>query len=150
MSASLTDIPLKKLAEAFYNDTYLFDQNACSAPHTIFWLQDEHLEAAKDRFWNAVHEHAEHKYRLQAVVSVDKITAFYRQAAYMDVKYEKMPDNVAVRSELVELPKNIEDFRCTLFDRWMRLLRSSPPSTRHWGITDLKRTNSLISFAAIV
>ena len=107
------DADMKKLAEAFYNDTYLFDQNACSAPHTIFWLKDEHLEAAKDRFWNAVHEHAEHKYRLQAVMSVDKITAFYRQAAYMDVKYEKMPDNVVVRSELAELPKNIEDFRCT-------------------------------------
>lgn len=82
-------------------------------PILFFWLKDEHLEAAKDRFWNAVHEHAEHKYRLQAVMSVDKITAFYRQAAYMDVKYEKMPDNVVVRSELAELPKNIEDFRCT-------------------------------------
>lgn len=30
------DADMKKLAEAFYNDTYLFDQNACSAPHTIF------------------------------------------------------------------------------------------------------------------
>lgn len=30
------DADMKKLAEAFYNDTYLFDQNACSAPQTIF------------------------------------------------------------------------------------------------------------------
>lgn len=33
---SATDVEMKRLAEAFYNDTYLFDQNACSAPHTIF------------------------------------------------------------------------------------------------------------------
>jgi len=129
MEASETD--MKKLAEAFYNDTYLFDQNACSAPHCIFWVENGSnsssssngskevsvnvpvsVEAAKTKFWNAVHEHVIAKYQLQAVMSVDKLTAFYRQAACMDVKEEKMPDNVVVRTELHELPKNIEDFRC--------------------------------------
>ena len=103
---------MKKLAEAFYNDTYLFDQNACSAPHTIFWLKESTLEEAKNRFWNAVHEYVSAKYELQAVMSVDKLTAFYRQAVCMDVKAEPMPDNVVVRTELSELPKNIDDFRC--------------------------------------
>lgn len=106
------DADMKKLAEAFYNDTYLFDQNACSAPHTIFWLNDACLVEAKDKFWSAVHEHVSAKYQLQAVMSVDKLTAFYRQAACMDIKEEVMPDNVIVRAELSELPKNIEDFRC--------------------------------------
>ena len=106
------DADIKKLAEAFYNDTYLFDQNACSAPHTIFWLKSDNLDAAKNRFWTAVHEHTIKKYELQAVMAVDKLTAFYRQAACMDVRKQEMPDNVVVRSELAELPKNIEDFRC--------------------------------------
>ena len=109
------DAEMKKLAEAFYNDTYLFDQNACSAPHTIFWVKNEGEELvgkAKDKFWSAVYEHAKSKYQLQAVMSVDKLTAFYRQAACMDVKAEEMPDNLVVRAELLELPKNIEDFRC--------------------------------------
>lgn len=106
------DADMKKLAEAFYNDTYLFDQNACSAPHTIFWLNDSCLVEAKDKFWTAVHEHVSAKYQLQAVMSVDKLTAFYRQAACMDIKEEVMPDNVIVRAEFSELPKNIEDFRC--------------------------------------
>lgn len=110
MAAS--DAEMKKLAEAFYNDTYLFDQNACSAPHTIFWLRTVNLDAAKNRFWGVVHEHVAQKYELQAVMSVDKLTAFYRQAACMDVRKQDMPDNVVVRSELAELPKNIEDFRC--------------------------------------
>lgn len=106
------DAEIKKLAEAFYNDTYLFDQNACSAPHTIFWLKSDNLDVAMSRFWSAVHEHTAKKYELQAVMSVDKLTAFYRQAACMKVRKQDMPDNVIVRSELAELPKNIEDFRC--------------------------------------
>ena len=27
-----------KIAQGFYNDTYLFDQNACTAPHLLIWL----------------------------------------------------------------------------------------------------------------
>ena len=108
-----SDAEMKKLAETFYNDTYLFDQNACSAPHTIFWVEKgSKVQEAKERFWNAVHEHVAAKYQLQAVMSVDKLTAFYRQAACMDVRKEEMPDNIVVRTELKELPKNIEDFRC--------------------------------------
>ena len=108
-----SDAKMKKLAETFYNDTYLFDQNACSAPHTIFWDEKgSKVQEAKERFWNAVHEHVAAKYQLQAVMSVDKLTAFYRQAACMDVRKEEMPDNIVVRTELKELPKNIEDYRC--------------------------------------
>lgn len=110
MNAS--DAEIKKLAEAFYNDTYLFDQNACSAPHTIFWQRSEALAEAKSRFWNAVHNYTKSKYQLQAVMSVDKLTAFYRQAANMDIRKSTMPDNLIVRTELTELPKNIEDYRC--------------------------------------
>lgn len=110
LSASDTDI--KKLAESFYNDTYLFDQNACSAPHTIFWLNNDKLETAKTRFWEAVHNYTAVKYQLQAVMAVDKLTAFYRQAVCVDIKKEVMPDNVVVRTELGELPTNIEDYRC--------------------------------------
>lgn len=108
-----SDSEIKKLAVAFYNDTYLFDQNACSAPHTIFWLQSEHLKEVQDRFWTAVYENVFEKYELQPVMSVDKLTAFYRQAVCMDVRKKSMPDNLIVRTELRELPKNIEDYRCS-------------------------------------
>ena len=30
-------INLKKLVNNFYNDTFLYDQNACSSPHLILW-----------------------------------------------------------------------------------------------------------------
>lgn len=117
-----TDAEMKRLAEAFYNDTYLFDQNACSAPHCVFWVTNGaaglnsagglNVEAAKAKFWKAVYHHVSKRYQLQAVMSVDKLTAFYRQAACMNIKEERMPDNVVVRVELSELPKNIEDYRC--------------------------------------
>ena len=31
---------IKKLAQNFYNDTYSIDQNACSSPRVIYWLND--------------------------------------------------------------------------------------------------------------
>ena len=53
-----SDAEMKKLAEAFYNDTYLFDQNACSAPHTIFWVTNDNgngnVDKAKEKFWNCL------------------------------------------------------------------------------------------------
>lgn len=110
MSASETE--MKKLAEAFYNDTYLFDQNACSAPHTIFWMNCDCLKDAKKKFWDAIHSIVSDKYKLQAVMSVDKLTAFYRQAASTDITEEEMPDNAVVRVELTNLPVNIDEFRC--------------------------------------
>ena len=107
-----TDEEIKKLAETFYNDTYLFDQNACSAPHTIFWLSTPELDAAKKRFWDAVHDYTKEKYQLQAVMSVDKLTAFFKQAVNMDIQKEQMPDNFVVRAKLKELPTNIDEYRC--------------------------------------
>lgn len=110
--AAANDEAIFRLAEAFYNDTYLFDQNACSAPHIVFWIDEPGLADAKERFWKAVHDCAVRKYQFQPVMSVDKLTAFYRQAVSMDIKAEQMPDNVVVRAELGGLPYNIEDFRC--------------------------------------
>lgn len=102
-----------RLAESFYNDTYLFDQNACSAPHTIFWIKRDCLNEAKNIFWAAVHKHVSQKYQLQAIMSVDKLTAFYKQAICMDIKEVDMPDNVVVRAEISNIIPNIDDFRCS-------------------------------------
>lgn len=107
-----TNAQIDRLAEAFYNDTYLFDQNACSAPHAIFWLAEDGLSEAKTRFWGAVHRYAVAKYALQPVMSVDKLTAMYREAAKVGSKFVTMPDNVVTRVELTQLPRNIDEFRC--------------------------------------
>ena len=43
---------LKHIAHLFYNDTYGADQNACSSPRTIFWLNAS--PNALKKWWNAV------------------------------------------------------------------------------------------------
>lgn len=109
---AMSDEDIHRLGERFYNDTYLFDQNACSAPHLICWLKESGIEEAKKRFWDAVYEYASARYQLQDVMSVDKLTALYRQAVAIGVKSETMPDNMVVRTQLNDLPDTIDEFRC--------------------------------------
>ena len=107
-----SDAEIAKLAERFYNDTYLFDQNACSAPHLVCWEIGDGLVNAKGRFWKAIYNYASAHYQFQEVMGVDKLTALYRQAVAMDVEHKLMPDNMVVRAKLCSLPSDIDTFRC--------------------------------------
>jgi len=102
---------LKQLAERFYNDTYLFDQNACSAPHLVVWT-GSHVEEAKQLFWDAVQQAAEQKYQFQEVMAVDKLTAMYKQSCAMPTCEEQTKNNLLRRVEIKELPSDIDSFRC--------------------------------------
>lgn len=64
---------LDKLAHAFFNDTYLMDQNACSSPHVVVWLGEDGDSAAR-RFWDALGRKAAADYALAPVQAVDKHT----------------------------------------------------------------------------
>lgn len=104
---------LNQLAERFYNDTYLFDQNACSAPHLVVWTgTNENVKQAKTLFWTAVQRVAEQKYQFQDVMAVDKLTALYRQAAAMPTHDEGTKNNILRRVEIDTLPQDIDSFRC--------------------------------------
>lgn len=100
------------IAERFYNDTYLFDQNACSAPHLVCWEKSDGLAEAKKRFWDAVYEYAKAHYKFQDVMAVDKLTALYKQAVAMPTHDEETKDNVLRRVEIDSLPCDIDSFRC--------------------------------------
>ena len=100
------------IAEHFYNDTYLFDQNACSAPHLVCWEKSDGLTEAKKRFWDAVYEYAKAQYQFQDVMAVDKLTALYKQAVAMPTHDEQTKDNVLRRVEIESLPCDIDSFRC--------------------------------------
>lgn len=104
---------LKTLAERFYNDTYLFDQNACSAPHLLCWLgEKENVKKAKEVFWDAVYAYAKAHYQFQDVMAVDKLTALYKQAVAMPMHDVETKDNVLRRVEIESLPCDIDSFRC--------------------------------------
>lgn len=104
------DKELGTLAGAFYNDTYLMDQNACSSPHLIFWLNGS--EAAKVRFWNRVSKVAEAKYALQAEPAVNK----YMQLCRDLIDSGNQPKisrhgNILYHLEIDKLPDDITSLR---------------------------------------
>ncbi len=104
---------LLHLAEGFYNDTYLMDQNACSSPHLVVWLgSGQALSEAKSRFWESVYKIAASKYVLAPVSAVDKLTMLYENAIDLQgISGVSRYENLLYVLELNHLPNNMEDIR---------------------------------------
>lgn len=103
---------VRRLASGFYNDTYIFDQNACSSPHLVVWTGDkEAVEEMRCLFWRALYEEVESRYEFDPILSVDKLAALCRQAIEMPVRRINRHGNKLVRVELEELKENIDAFR---------------------------------------
>lgn len=96
---------LKNLANNFYNDTYSMDQNACSSPQILYWINDD--LKARERFWEAVSKYAKAKYDLSDVVIIDKITNICNNAInfYDDIKSFKKDENILYRMEINKVKK---------------------------------------------
>ena len=109
----LKESDIESVARGFFNDTYLFDQNACTAPHLIIWLGGLETKAiAKARFWDAVANITNKEYNLPAVTAVDKFMAFCREAiGVSSVMREKMDDNTIIRMNLDQIPYDIVSIR---------------------------------------
>lgn len=117
------DKALKTLAQDFYNDTYLYDQNACSSPHMIYWLgEGMEAEEAKTIFWQAVYDNIKDRYFLEDESAVDKRMAICRTAiAIKGSQVEKNSwetesnishDNRITRMSIPRLDKALPDLRC--------------------------------------
>jgi len=104
----------KEIASGFFNDTYLFDQNACTSPHLVIWVGTQaNVKKAQSLFWSNLHSIIKDKYHVQPVVAIDKITNFYDQAIHMEsINLTKTADNLLWRINLDELSSNIDMFRC--------------------------------------
>lgn len=98
---------MQKLAEGFYNDTYLMDQNACSSPQLVLWMNGSPM--ARERFWSAVEIYTADRYDLQGMTAVDKYTQLCEDAVeHPEVKKVlRQGGNLLYRSELSELPEGI-------------------------------------------
>ena len=104
---------INKIAEQFYNDTYLFDQNACSAPHLIVWTGlQQNIARSKSMFWNALQEKILN-YSISPVQSVDKLSSFYLHSVAAEKITRITPtDNKLWRTQVSELAPGIENFKC--------------------------------------
>jgi hypothetical protein len=101
---------LRRLAEGFYNDTWLMDQNACSSPNLILWTNDS--EEARNRFWDAVWDYAARRYDLRPAVVMDKYVKMCEDAITLGgLESVKRNGNLLYRAELRELPPHAEGLR---------------------------------------
>ena len=110
----LKETSRQKVAQNFYNDTYLYDQNACSAPRLMIWVgKKEAIAQAKDCFWTALHDYAKLRYPIESVIAVDKLMTICRCAIDLDkAKQISMPDNLISRINVDRLTKDLPDYRC--------------------------------------
>lgn len=104
------EIQVRRLAENFYNDTYLMDQNACSSPQVILWQNDS--KEARHRFWDEVVNLVKQKYVLQDAIAVDKYTKFCEESiSNPNVKGISHVENLLYRAEMKDLMVDIINHR---------------------------------------
>lgn len=86
----LDEQELASLAEAFYRDAYLYDQNSCASPSLVYWQgPPEEREAARKLFWDAVFQIAGKRYALSGKVVMEKWEkALELAAAEPDIRIE--------------------------------------------------------------
>lgn len=108
--AVLTAENIDRLAQDFYNDTFFSDQNACTSPRIIIWTGKD-KQAAKDKFWTAVHKLVADKYTLAPVQAVGKLAALYRAAAQKKARLKPHRDNFIYRIKIDALDADLPDLK---------------------------------------
>ena len=100
-----------RIAQDFYNDTFLTDQNACTSPQIVVWM-GERQEEAKDAFWRELHQMVEGRYALQPVQGIDKLVRSCLLAAGQEgIRVQPRTDNLIYRVEVPALTRGLLD--CT-------------------------------------
>ena len=101
----------EKVAQDFYNDTYLTDQNACTSPRLVVWT-GKRKEEAKKIFWKTEHRLVKKKYTFQSIQGVNKFTSSCLAAAcWPGVKVEEHEDNFIIRVRVPKITGQLMDFK---------------------------------------
>ena len=99
------------IANDFYNDTFLTDQNACTSPRVVVWT-GKRISEAKELFWRELHKLVENKYELQGVQAVNKlISSFILAVKQNGVRKVKMADNLIVRMKVDDVSSKLMDLK---------------------------------------
>ena len=111
-SVYLTAGDKERIAQDFYNDTYLSDQNACTAPRFVVWLGTAgKVKAAQEVFWSTLHTLVKERYTLQGVQAVDKLTQLYRLGVDAAAQQIPMEDNLITRVRVAQLTEELAAYR---------------------------------------
>jgi len=97
----------ERVAQDFYNDTYLTDQNDCTSPELVAWLESR-IGEAKEAFWDELHRVVQSRYSIKGVQKVSKLTSAYLIAAKKDhVRMGESADNLIVRMKVERAGKGL-------------------------------------------
>ncbi len=99
----------KEIAQKFFNDTFLFDQNACSSPRLVCWLGNQKAEA-KELFWEAFDCYARMHYDLQDIQVINKYYQVCKMAIESNNMGQVVLNNYITRIQLPYLTKETELF----------------------------------------
>jgi hypothetical protein len=100
-----------KLAENFYNDTLIIDQNACSSPHIILWKGKKNIKAQK-LFWKSFLNFSKKKYQLEDMAISEKFTFYSKDLMNnKNIKSVENYDNLLMVAKLKKLPSKSDDLR---------------------------------------
>ena len=106
----LEDNELNNLINNFYNDTYFIDQNACSSPQLIIWLNDN-KDVAKHLFWNKLKMFL-CKYDIDEASDIEKYTNLCKIAAVSNnISKIKIENKKLSIIKISKLNQNIFDIR---------------------------------------
>lgn len=99
----------ERIAQDFYNDTYLTDQNACTSPRLIVWLGEDTQEA-QELFWQSQQSFLQQKrYNLSPVQAIDKLDRFCCLAAGQEAQLVRGEDNTIVRVRVKDLSASLTE-----------------------------------------
>ena len=99
----------KRVAEDFYNDTFLTDQNACTSPKLIVWMGSR-IREAKEVFWEEEYKLVKEKYTYQPIQGVNKLSSVLGYAAQTPgTKIEKHDDNLIIRVSVPDITDALKD-----------------------------------------
>lgn len=97
---------LDVIANAFYNDTYFVDQNACSSPRIVVWL-GERVSEARTSFWKALEKLVLMKYAMDPICSSEKLLNSAVVASTHPDALQIKNNNLLVRMEVQSLQDDI-------------------------------------------
>tara|TARA_X000000950_G_C13878682_1_gene645941 strand:+ start:765 stop:1940 length:1176 start_codon:yes stop_codon:yes gene_type:complete len=104
---------LSNLTNSFFNDTYKFDQNACTSPHLIAWYGKKNkVSLAKNKFWNSLYEIVKNKYKITNFIANEKLNELYK----LSIENEKLGrlishENIIYRFQFDKVPLNNDKIR---------------------------------------
>lgn len=99
------------IANAFYNDTYLTDQNACTSPKMVFWIGQESPKA-REIFWEQLYQKVKTDYTIQPVQAVSKRTSLMElSATHENTQLMETKDNRLIRIQIDQVEADLMQYR---------------------------------------